>query len=106
MERFNIAQARGDWVRARRQALWEAIVDVFANRSGALLPLDEVRSRLNVRGSHYRGLQQVPVDKIIGSEGRYADFDRRFLPLREQGAARWINVDKAQISAVHLPPVE
>src|SRR4051812_15067684 len=106
MNQFNATQARGDWVRARRQALWEAIVDVFAHRSGALMPLDEVRSRLNVRGSHYRGLQQVPLDKIVGSEGRYADFDRRFLPLTQHGADRWINIDKAQMAQIHLPPVE
>lgn len=100
------AQVREDWDRARRQALWEAVVDVLTGRSGELVPLDEIKTRLNVRGSHYRGLQHVPLDKIVGSEGRYADFDRRFLPRRDTAADRWMNIDSAQYQDVYLPPVE
>ena len=58
------SQVRGDWDRARKQALWEAVVDVLKNRSGELLPLEELRTRLNVRGSHYLGLQQVPLGTL------------------------------------------
>jgi hypothetical protein len=100
------SQVRGDWDRARRQALWEAVVDALKNRSGELLPLEELRTRLNVRGSHYLGLQHVPLEKIVGSEGRYADFDRRFLPRKDQTASRWMSIDQAQYKEVPLPPVE
>ncbi len=95
-----------DWTRARRQALWEALFDVVARRPGDLLSLEEVRTRLNVRGSRYRGLQHVPLGKIVGSEGRYSDFDRRFLPRRNSTAHRWMSVDRAQYEDVHLPPVD
>lgn len=100
------SQARGDWSRARRRALWEAAVDVLTRRPGDLLPLEEIRSRLNVRGSHYLGLQHVPLASIVGSEGRYADFDRRFLPRRDFNANRWIGINQANQRDITLPPVE
>ena len=100
------SQVREDWQRARRQALWAAVMDVFGGRPGELLPLEEIRSRLNIRGSRYLGLQEVALDQIVGSEGRYADFDRRFLPRAERTAERWMNVDRAQYEDKNLPPVE
>ncbi len=105
-EQWTAAQVREDWDRARRRALWSAVVDVLTRRPGALVPLEEVKTRLNVRGSHYRGLQSVPLSKIVGSEGRYADFDRRFLPRRTTTAERWMSIDNAQYRDVNLPPVE
>jgi len=60
LDPFTKTQVRGDWDGARRKALWEAIVDTVTNRSGELIPLNELKTRLNIRGSHYRGLQQVP----------------------------------------------
>src|SRR5918997_3733505 len=103
LEHWPKTRARDDWRRARTKALREAVVDALAGRSGELLPLEEIRSRLNVRGSRYRGLQTVPLEKIVGSEGRYADFDRRFLPLRNTTADRWITIDRLQYQDVGLP---
>ena len=103
---FTAKRVRDDWERARRKALWEAVVDTIRHRAGELVPLDEVKTRLNIRGSHYLGLQQVPLNQIVGSEGRYADFDRRFLPRNQTAAGRWMNIDKAQYTDISLPPVE
>jgi hypothetical protein len=100
------SQAREDWSRVRRRALWEAAVDVLTRRPGELLSLEEIRGRLNVRGSHYLGLQQVPLEKIVGSEGRYADFDRRFLPRKETTADRWMGISQASQKSISLPPVD
>lgn len=99
-------QTRDDFARARRKAFLQSIADIVTQRPSDLVPLEEVRSRLNIRGSAYRGLQQVPLDKIVGSEGRYADFDRRFLPRQVQTQARWQSVDLAHLADVALPPVE
>lgn len=100
------ARTQDDFQRARRQALVSSLLDMFNRRSSDLLSFDEVRSRLNVRGQRYIGHQIVPVDRIIGSEGRYSDFDRRFLPRRDTTKTRWRSIDKAHHEAVVLPPVE
>jgi hypothetical protein len=99
-------QVHQDWANARRQAFLQSIVDLITDRPSELVPLNEVQSRLNARGGAYRGLQQVPLNKIIGSEGRYADFDRRFLPRRTKTHERWKSVDLAHYVEVPLPPVD
>lgn len=99
-------QAREDFSRARRKAFLQSIADMLVRRPSDLVPFEEVRSRLNIRGSAYRGLQQVPLSKIVGSEGRYADFDRRFLPRQNQTQQRWQSVDIAHYADIPLPPVD
>ena len=75
-------QARGDFARARRRALWEAVVDVLKRRPSDLLPLEEVRSRLNVRGSHYLGLQHVPLATFSARAGDWRQGDEIVLVCR------------------------
>src|SRR5438477_13032723 len=98
--------AQAHFQEARRQALLAALLDVFRGQSRTLLSFDEVRARLNVRGQRYLGHQQVPLDHIIGSEGRYSDFDRHFLPRTDALKQRWSNIDQAMQRAVDLPPVD
>jgi hypothetical protein len=43
---------------------------------------------------------------VVGSEGRYDDFDRRFLPRHNNTQVRWRSIDLAHHQAVDLPPVE
>ena len=43
-----------------------------------LLPFDEASRRLHVAGRSYLGLQEIPVECIVGSVDRATDFDRRF----------------------------
>jgi hypothetical protein len=106
VDRWYEHQAREDFARARRRAFLQSIADLLARRPRDLVPLEEVRSRLNIRGSTYRGLQHVPLTKIVGSEGRYADFDRHFLPRQTQTQSRWQSVDIAHYADIPLPPVE
>jgi hypothetical protein len=98
--------AKEDFSRARRQAFVSWFQSIINRASNDLLSLDDVRSRLNIRGQHYLGNQTIRLDQIIGSEGRYSDFDRRFLPLRETTKNRWISIDKAHLAEVGLPAVE
>lgn len=98
--------AQEDFKEARRRAFLSELIDTVRRRSSELLSFEEVRKRLNVRGQRYLGHQTIPLDRIIGSEGRYADFDRRFLPRTDALRNRWSNVDRAMIQSVELPPVE
>ena len=47
----------------------------------------------------------MPVESIVGSEGRYADFDDEFLPLRGSSEERWRSVYAALRRGEGLPPV-
>jgi hypothetical protein len=44
--------------------------------------------------------------KIVGSEGRTADFDSAFDPLRSHNRDRWIGIAAARRQGAILPPVE
>jgi hypothetical protein len=41
---------------------------------------------------HYRGTMEIPVERIVGSVDRGADFDRSFRPLAGHLRDRWISV--------------
>ena len=80
---------------------------LLKRRSNELLSFDAVRSSLPVYGQSYRGVQEVPVDKIVGTtSNRYADFDRAFLPSQARTKARWKNIDELRLRDVNLPPVQ
>ena len=97
---------REDFNRARRRALVAQLGALLNRSSNELLPLEEVRARLNIRGQRHLGNRAVALSQIVGSEGRYADFDRQFAPLHEATKYRWMSIDRAHHEAVALPAVE
>ncbi|NJO05407.1 MAG: DUF4032 domain-containing protein [Chloroflexaceae bacterium] len=99
-------EIRENFSRARRRAFLNRMIARLNRTSNDLLPLNEVRSRIRVRGQHFLGLQSIPVQQIVGSEGRYTDFDRQFLPLRASLKERWLSIDRAHFEDVNLPPVD
>jgi hypothetical protein len=98
--------AQDDFEKAYIRSLWRKIVARVTGRSNELLPFDQVRHALPYRGQRDIGLQTVPLDRIVGSVGRYRDFDRAFLPTQRQTTERWVNISKARYKDVPLPPVE
>jgi len=99
-------QVRGDFDRARNKALFNELVSAVGRRENRLMPFHELRSRLVPEGESYRGLQEVPVSKIVGSMDRFQDFDRAFLPRGKGTKSRWQNVDRAYYQDVRLPPIQ
>lgn len=95
-----------DFHAARRQALIAGILDAVLHQPRELLRFEDVRVRLNVRGQHAIGRQEVPIDHIVGTEGRYADFDRRFLPRSDKLMQRWSSIDRVMLAHGELPPVD
>ncbi|HYY54679.1 MAG TPA: hypothetical protein VFA01_04800 [Candidatus Dormibacteraeota bacterium] len=98
--------ARLDYERARRKAFRRGLLSWFLRQDNALLAFDEVRAGLHAQAQHEGGLRAVPLDQIVGSVGRYRDFDRAFLPRQQKTRDRWESVDLAQIAGTELPPVE
>jgi dienelactone hydrolase len=96
-----------EWEQARRVAFVQDILSAFSRRRSGLLPFEDVRSSLRLRGATYRGLQDVPVQQIVGSVNRYRDFTRAFFPREGVARQRWGRI--AMLSSAPdggLPPVE
>ncbi|TLN20486.1 DUF4032 domain-containing protein [bacterium] len=98
--------AKSDFEQALRKGFWRSFFTWFNGKENRLLPFDEVRRLLPFQGQHYLGMRQVPVEKIIGSVGRYQDFDRAFLPRRSELSSRWVSIDMAHHLDIILPPIE
>lgn len=101
------AQAEKDFSRARGTALLRWI-GAFLRRdfaSNQLLFFKEVKGTLGAVSQVYLGLRVVPLDKIVGSVGRYTDFDRAFLPSKGHLAERWKGIDRMMRRSGKLPPV-
>jgi hypothetical protein len=100
------AKAAEDFYKARNKALLSKINHTLRARSDDLLNFDDIKDIVKPRGAFYRGMETVPVKLIVGSEGRFKDFDRNFLPRSDFLKARWESVDRANISDVPLPAIE
>lgn len=100
--------AREDFRHARREAAIQGIVARFTGKSTELLSYEEVSQKLKAVGSAHRGLKEIPIEKIIGSVGRYTDFTRTFLPRHDSDESRWAHVMSAMtnVRAQGLPPIE
>src|SRR5260370_31515460 len=96
----------GDYEHARRKASWRQVISRLTGRRNELLRFEEVRLRLRAQGRHAVGTQAVDLDAIVGSVGRYRDFDTAFLPRQTQTKRRWLSIDRAHYDDVALPPVE
>jgi hypothetical protein len=100
-------QADTDFIRARRRARLRAVVARFRREhaSNRLLSFDDLRRDLVADNRLYRGMRIVEVDEIVGSVGRWRDFDRSFLPARASMGERWKRIDRAFHRGEELPPV-
>lgn len=60
-----------------------------------LIPFDEVSRRLALSRRSYLGLQEIAIDRIVGSVDRSADFRRDFRPQRRISRSRLANLRAA-----------
>jgi len=97
--------AEGGYQKALRQAFWRKARRWLGRGCNDLLPFDEVFRHLKKEPQSDLGLQTVPLSQIMGSTGRFRDFDLAFYPRHRSGDRRWINVAQARYQGADLPPV-
>lgn len=95
-----------DFRRARFRADLQSVLSRLTGQPGELLAYDEVRQRLRGVESAEVQHQEVPLGAIVGSVGRYHDFNRLFLPLKDSDQERWVRVKAAMTGLEGVPPVE
>ena len=101
-------QVDADFTRARRRARLRAVVARIRRKyaSNRLLSFEDLRRELPAKNRLYRGTRVVEVEEIVGSVGRWDEFDRSFLPARASVGHKWKRIDRAFHRAQDLPPVE
>jgi len=100
-------KALDDFHRLRSKAALERFWAGIRGESLDLMPYDEVSSKLRAVSQTNIGVQQVPLENIVGSVNRTSDFDRNFRPLSDGDRSRWANVKAAMTSpyTTGVPPV-
>lgn len=98
-------QTDDDFYKARNKALINGIQHFLTPEEASLISLSDLKKLLKPNNETYKGMQAVPVSLIVGSEGRYKDFDNQFFPKNAHLKARWESIDRAHIENVILPPV-
>jgi hypothetical protein len=91
---------------ARQAAVIEDLVGFLKGRPVDLLPFDQVREGLWLKHVVDRGLQEVPLDAIVGTLGRAREFTRAFLPRDDSLRSRWEQVRRMVEGPTGLPPVD
>lgn len=104
-DKDNVIKADNDFAQARFQAFLRDVVSRLTGRYNRLLNYNEVREKLRIGGPIYRGVETVPIEKIVGSLNRYQEFDRAFLPAHSELADRWKRISQAFYRGEYLPPV-
>lgn len=97
--------ANDEFTKAKARARLQGLMKTLSWKNNDLLSWYEVTSIIKPKSETYIGMQTIPVNRIIGSEGRYRDFSAAFLPKREMLRHRWVSVDEALHSDVILPPI-
>jgi hypothetical protein len=93
-----------DYTRAHRRALVGRLMAWVRRRCASLRAFDDVRRELGAENRRYLGVKAVELCRVVGSVGRWRDFDRGFMPGRAS-EGRWKRVDLAFRTGLDLPPV-
>lgn len=101
------ALAAEKYQRAQSKPLIRHLLRLFSQQpDDTLLSFDQVHELLRGRAEIDRGTQAIEISRIIGSVGRYRDFDRAFLPLEGANSERWKRLDIAMNELRNLPPID
>ncbi len=102
-------RARDDFDSARFKAFRRAIQAALTRRSRRLLSLDRVLAAAGLEGKSFGGVQEIPLDKIVGSaaaDAKAQDFDPGFLPANRRLRDRWTRIYTAMVEGDELPPID
>ena len=99
------SQTDEDFNKARNRALFNEIQHLLNPEEATLISFTDIKKMLRPKNEVYKGMQIVPINLIVGSEGRYKDFDNHFFPKSNFLKARWERVDSAVLQSTTLPPI-
>lgn len=103
---MDMYQATVEYEHATVKAFWQEMIGHLRGKPAQLLSFEDIRARLRLREELYRGLQDIPLEAIVGSVGRYTDFTGTFLPKSVINKDRWSRIYAEVQGTMGLPPIE
>ena len=74
----------------RLRAITDSWIASLFKKENSPKQFEENRS-INLRNKRFMGIQDIRLDKIIGTLGRETDFDKSFRPLKKHLRDRWVS---------------
>lgn len=100
-------QAQHEFDQAIFKGTIGAIFSRLKGKKNSLLSFSDVMEIVtSTRNESYKGVHPILIDEIIGSEGRYNDFNNDFLPKNQFLRARWEKIAMAHFKDIELPPIQ
>ncbi|KAK3586184.1 hypothetical protein CHS0354_013134 [Potamilus streckersoni] len=85
--------------------IFESLTEKLNLKRTNLPSLDDVLKITHPENSRYIGACTIEVDKIIGSEGRYTDFEKNFLPVNESLKQRYDTIKSLYLKGHLFRPI-
>jgi hypothetical protein len=99
--------ARERFMEARNKAGQQDLIARLTGRDDDLIPYEAIAQVLHAHEQiPHRGPQTIPLERIVGSVGRYRDFTRSFMPREAVNIGRWARIDAAMNRMEGLPPID
>jgi hypothetical protein len=89
-------------MQGRLRGIWSSLAGVDRR----LMDLNSLRQIATLIGWRYVGMQEIAIDKIVGSEGFCDVFDDAFYPLHGHDEVRWLQTAIGSLSKSELTPIE
>ncbi len=78
----------------------------MSKRESILADFSTIEKNLPTYTLKNKGIIAIPIDKIIGSLGRYLDFSETLLPKRSDGSSRYEHIKNLMEKGVNLAPIQ
>lgn len=104
-EQFLLSQTSDDFNKWHTKALINELQHLLNPDEAALVSFTDIKKLLKPKNEVYKGMEVVPINLIVGSEGRYRDFDNHFFPKSNFLKNRWERVDLAYYQGINLPAI-
>jgi uncharacterized ParB-like nuclease family protein len=98
------AEARYELDRLQARTQWNRVIN-WRQRSD-LVAFAQAYQEHSARNSFERGLQEIPVDKIVGTVSDNKNFDDAFRPRKSVTPQRWMNIYMGVMRGDVLPPID
>ncbi len=76
-----------------------------SKKNNILVDFSTIEKSIQTYTLKNRGVEAIPIDKIIGSLGRYLDFSENLLPKRTDGSSRYGYIKSLMKKGVILEPI-
>ena len=93
-------------MQARKRAAIRQLIARLTGENGNLLSYNDVVETLATGDLVQQGIQEIELDAIVGSVGRFNDFTREFLPKNDSDGERWARVKASLADMKGWDPID